>query len=69
MFATLLQLFSLLASNVNRLENHRRVGEEDLNWIYVYHLSQRPLLVLFAPTRTSLQPNYRQRRQDCKFNV
>ena len=47
-FATLLQLLSLLGSNVNRVKKHRWLGEEDLNRIYMYHLSQGVSLTLPA---------------------
>lgn len=69
MFAAMLQHLTLLDSNVNRVKQHRWLGEEDLNRNYKYHLSQSLLLKPLASIKTSLQYNYRQTNGNYKVKA
>ena len=68
-YATLLQLSSLLGSNVNRVKQHRSLGEEELNRIDMHHLSQSALVTLLASDWTTLQCNYMPMLKDCKPKI
>ncbi len=67
--ATLLQLLSLLASNVNRGNKLRWRGEEDVIRIYMYRLSQSALGTSLTSIKVSLQCDYSQSLADYKFIV